>query len=75
MREIQHQIDFILGSSLPNNTAYRLSSKEVERLHRQVLELLEKGYIMKSMSPCVMLALLVPKKNGLWHIYMWTFGP
>ena len=39
MRYIQHQIDLVPGSVLPNKSAYRISPKEHEELTRQVDEL------------------------------------
>ncbi|XP_022875678.1 uncharacterized protein LOC111394137 [Olea europaea var. sylvestris] len=55
-------------SSLPNRLAYHLNPKRAEVLHRQVVELLERGYIRDNMSPCIVLALLVLKKDGSWRM-------
>ncbi|KAI3459661.1 hypothetical protein Pfo_016324 [Paulownia fortunei] len=37
-------------------------------LQRQVHELMEKGYVRESMSPCAVLMLLVPKKDRTWRM-------
>ncbi|XP_019093259.1 PREDICTED: uncharacterized protein LOC109129463 [Camelina sativa] len=63
IRGIEHQIDFVPGASLPNMPAYRTNPVETKELQKQVSELMEKGYIRESMSPCVVPVLLLPNKG------------
>ena len=58
LRNIQHHIDLILG----------MSPYEYQTLHQKVQELLLKGSIRPSLSPCAVQALLTPKKDGSWRI-------
>ncbi|RVW25290.1 Transposon Ty3-I Gag-Pol polyprotein [Vitis vinifera] len=67
IRGIEHQIDFVLGATIPNRPAYKSNPEETTELQRQVEELLTKGHVRESMSPCAMPVLLVPKKDGTWR--------
>ncbi|XP_019235260.1 PREDICTED: uncharacterized protein LOC109215615 [Nicotiana attenuata] len=68
LRGIEHQIDFVPGAQIPNRPAYRSNPEETKELQRQVEELLEKGFVRESMSPCSVPVLLVPKKDGTWRM-------
>src|SRR3954469_24758157 len=52
IRGIEHQIDLIPGASLPNRAPYRTNPEETKEIQSQVQELLDKGYIRESLSPC-----------------------
>ena len=68
LRGIEHQIDLVLGSSIPNRPAYRVNPEETKELQRQVEDLLSKGYVRESLSPCAVPILLVPTKDGSWRM-------
>ncbi|XP_070046662.1 uncharacterized protein [Nicotiana tomentosiformis] len=67
-RGIEHQTDFMPGSQIPNRPAFRSNPEETKELQRQEEELLDKGFIRESMSPCSVPVLLVPKKDGTWRM-------
>ncbi|PKI40717.1 hypothetical protein CRG98_038898 [Punica granatum] len=65
---IEYQIDFVPGAVIPNRPIYQSNPEETKELQRQVDELLAKGHVRESMSPCAVLVLLVPKKDGTWRM-------
>jgi hypothetical protein len=68
MRSVSHHIDLIPGSSLPNKFAYRLTPQENEEVKKQVQELLDKGLVGESLSPCDVPTVLSPKKDEGWRM-------
>jgi hypothetical protein len=64
MRSVSHHIDLIPGASFANKVAYRLMPQENEEVKRQVQELLDKGLVRESLSPCAVPTVLNPKKDG-----------
>jgi hypothetical protein len=70
LRGIEHQIDFVLSSTISNKPVYRSNPMETKEMQRQVDELIEKGLVRESMSPCAIPVLLVPKKDSSWRMYV-----
>uniref|UniRef100_A0A2N9IRC6 Reverse transcriptase domain-containing protein n=1 Tax=Fagus sylvatica TaxID=28930 RepID=A0A2N9IRC6_FAGSY len=68
IRGIEHQIDFVPGAAIPNRPTYRSNPEETKELQRQIEDLMSKGYVRESMSPCAVPVLLVPKKDGTWRM-------
>jgi len=62
-RDILHHIDLIPGTTLLNKLAYRMNPKDAIEIQRQVEELISKGLVRESLSPCIVPALLVQKKK------------
>jgi hypothetical protein len=68
IRSISHHIDLIPGERFPNKEAYRLTPQENEEVKRQVQDLLDKGLVKESLSPCAVPTVLSPKKYGGWRM-------
>ncbi|KAH9717001.1 Endonuclease [Citrus sinensis] len=68
IRGIEHQIDLVPGATIPNRPVYKSNPEETKELQRPVEELLAKGYVRESMSPCAVPVLQVPKKDGTWRM-------
>ncbi|GJX96113.1 transposon ty3-G gag-pol polyprotein [Tanacetum coccineum] len=67
-RVIEHDIQLIADSTLPNIGMYRNSVLENDEIKRQVEELLKSGVINPSSSPCGSPIILVTKKDGGWRM-------
>ena len=66
--QVKHSIDLIPGAPVPNGPVYRRSLMENEEIKRQIEELLQKGHIRPSSSPCGSPIVLVQKKDGTWRL-------
>jgi hypothetical protein len=65
---IQHEIQLQQDCPLPNIGMYMMSVMENDEIKKQIQELLEKGVIIPSTSPCRSPIVVVPKKDGTWRM-------
>jgi hypothetical protein len=63
IRCISHHINLILGVIFPNKASYRLTPQENEEAKNQVQEILDKGLVIESLSPCIVPTMLSPNKD------------
>lgn len=65
LQGIQHQIDLVPGAPLPNLPHYRMALAEYVKLHMQITDLLFKGFVCGSNSPCTVLLFLRIRRMAL----------
>ncbi|KAG2411212.1 hypothetical protein I3760_Q021100 [Carya illinoinensis] len=68
LREKERQKSLRMYSQRKCLMTYRSNPNETKELQRQVEDLMSKGYVRESMSPCAVPVLLVPKKDGTWRM-------
>lgn len=67
-RGIQHEIQLQQDVPLPSIGMYCMLIMESMEIKRKILEFLNKGIIRPSTSRCGSPIVLVPKKDGTWHM-------
>ncbi|GKC41240.1 putative reverse transcriptase domain-containing protein [Tanacetum coccineum] len=68
MRQVEFQIDLVLGAAAVARAPYRLAPSELQELFTQLQELSNKGFIRPSSSPWGALVLFVKKKDGSFRM-------
>ncbi|GKD96443.1 putative nucleotidyltransferase, ribonuclease H, partial [Tanacetum coccineum] len=67
-RQVEFQIDLVLGAAPVARAPYRLASSELQELSTQLQELSVKGFIRPSSSPWGAPVLFVKKKDGSFRM-------
>ncbi|GJY67451.1 putative reverse transcriptase domain-containing protein [Tanacetum coccineum] len=67
-RQVEFQIDLVLGAALVTRAPYRLAPSEMQELSAQLQELSDKGFIRPSSSPWGASVLFVKKKDGSFRM-------
>nr|GEV63980.1 hypothetical protein [Tanacetum cinerariifolium] len=67
-RQVEFQIDLVLGASPIARASYRLAPAEMQELSTQLQELSDIGFIRPSSSPWGAPILFVKKKDGSFHM-------
>jgi hypothetical protein len=67
-RDINFSINLMPGAGPMSKAPYRISTPELKELQLRLEELLEKGYILPSMSPWGAPVLFVKKKDGMLRL-------
>ncbi|RDX71968.1 hypothetical protein CR513_48615, partial [Mucuna pruriens] len=65
-----HQINLVPGCPIPNRPAYRTNPEETKQIQKKVNELLQKGFVRESLSPCSVPVILISKKDRTWHMFV-----
>ncbi|GJR14599.1 putative reverse transcriptase domain-containing protein [Tanacetum coccineum] len=68
IRQVEFQIDLVLGATLVARAPYRLAPSEMEELSTQLQEFSDKGFIRPSSSPWGAPVLFVKKKDGSFRM-------
>jgi hypothetical protein len=68
--QAKHRIDLTPDTLLQNGLVYHRSLLENEEIKRKIQELVHKGHIRPSSSPCESPTMLVQKKDGTWRLFI-----